>query len=56
MCIAVVDGTKVLSRPGPLLVPSMQVLAEILHHTEELQQWGHQATLWQFLQPQHSHS
>lgn len=56
MCIAVVDGTKVLSRPGPLLVPSMQVLAEILHHTEGLQAYGHSGKLWQFVEPAHTHS
>lgn len=49
MRVAVVDGAKVLSRPGPLLVPSMQVLAEILHHDDGLQAYGHQGVLWQFV-------
>jgi iron complex transport system substrate-binding protein len=46
--VAVVDGERVLSRPGPLLVPSLECLAEILH--PEAQRFGHEGTLWQWLE------
>lgn len=45
--IAVVDGVHVLSRPGPLLTPSLECLIEILH--PETQRFGHERTLWQWL-------
>lgn len=45
--VAVVDGEKILSRPGPRLVQSMEVLVELLH--PEAQKYGHQGRLWQHL-------
>ncbi len=45
--VAVVDGEHVLSRPGPLLVQSLECLIEILH--PEAQPFGHEGTLWQWL-------
>lgn len=45
--VAVVDGTRVFSCPGPLLAESMEVLAEILQ--PEAQPYGHQGRLWQLL-------
>jgi len=45
--VAVVDGEKVLSRPGPLLCPSLECLVEILY--PEAQRFGHESTLWQWL-------
>ena len=45
--VAVVDGEHVLSRPGPLLGPSLECLVEILH--PEAQRFGHERHLWQWL-------
>jgi iron complex transport system substrate-binding protein len=45
--VAVVDGERVFSRPGPLLADSMEVLVEILQ--PEAQGYGHQGKLWQLL-------
>ena len=45
--VAVVDGEHVFSRPGPLLVQSMEVLVELLH--PEAQPYGHQGKLWRWL-------
>lgn len=45
--VAVVDGSRVFARPGPLLLSSAQVLSEILH--PELQPYGHEGVLWQYL-------
>jgi len=44
--VAVVDGSVLFSRPGPNLLPSLEVLAEILH--PEAQNFGHQGRLWRF--------
>lgn len=45
--VAVVDGERVFSRPGPLLAESMEVLVEILQ--PEAQGYGHEGRLWQLL-------
>ena len=45
--VAVVDGERVFSRPGPLLADSMEVLVEILQ--PEAQGYGHQGGLWELL-------
>ena len=45
--VAVVDGTRAFSRPGPLLVPSMQALVELLH--PEAQPFGLEGRLWRWL-------
>lgn len=45
--VAVVDGERVLSRPGPWLVESMEALVEMLH--PEVQPSGHQGKLWTWL-------
>ena len=45
--VAVVDGEHVFSRPGPLLVPRMEALVEILH--PEAQRHGHEGKLWRWL-------
>ncbi len=44
--VAVVDGEHVFSRPGPLLVQSLECLVEMLH--PEAQQ-AHQGRLWRWL-------
>lgn len=44
--VAVVDGEHVFSRPGPLLVQSLECLVEMLH--PEAQQ-AHQGKLWRWL-------
>lgn len=45
--VAVVDGERVFSRPGPLLVPSMEALVELMH--PEAQPFGHEGKLWRWL-------
>lgn len=45
--VAVVDGEHVFSRPGPLLVQSMEALVEVLH--PEAQPYGHEGKLWRWL-------
>lgn len=45
--VAVVNGEKVFSRPGPLLTESFEVLVEILH--PEVQRC-HEGALWQAMQ------
>lgn len=47
--VAVVDGEHVFSRPGPLLVQSMQALVELL--CPEAQPFGHEGKLWRWLPP-----
>ncbi|CAI5534873.1 unnamed protein product [Closterium sp. Naga37s-1] len=42
--MAVVEAARLFSRPGPSLVESLEVLAEILH--PETQRFGHQRTCW----------
>ena len=46
--VAVVDGAKLFSRPGPSLVESLEVLAEILH--PESHSFGHRGSKWQVLE------
>ncbi|EFN55954.1 hypothetical protein CHLNCDRAFT_145264 [Chlorella variabilis] len=45
--VAVVDGERVFSRPGPWLVQSMEALVELLH--PEAQAFGHQGKIWRWL-------
>eukprot|EP00887_Chlorella_sp_A99_P007860 scaffold20.g7860.t1 len=45
--VAVVDGERVFSRPGPLLGPSMEVLVEALHPEA---QRCHEGALWRTVQ------
>ncbi|KAK9830130.1 hypothetical protein WJX72_009923 [[Myrmecia] bisecta] len=45
--IAVLDGNRLFSRPGPLLVESMEALVEVLH--PEAQRYGHEGKSWQYL-------
>jgi iron complex transport system substrate-binding protein len=45
--VAVLDGERLLSRPGPWLVQSMEALVEVLH--PEVQPCGHQGRLWAWL-------
>lgn len=45
--VAVVDGERVFSRPGPLLVPSLEALVEVMH--PEAQSYGHEGKLWRWL-------
>lgn len=45
--IAVVDGERIFSRPGPLLTQSLGALVEILH--SECQPFGYEGTLWAWL-------
>ncbi|CAI5986055.1 unnamed protein product [Closterium sp. NIES-64] len=42
--MAVVEAARLFSRPGPSLVESLEVLAEILH--PETQRFGHRHTCW----------
>ncbi len=43
--VAITDGHQFFNRPGPRLVESAEILAEILHPTGR--DWGHQGTGWQ---------
>jgi iron complex transport system substrate-binding protein len=43
-CVAVVDGSQYFNRPGPRLVDSVEILAEILH--PELFDFGHYGDGW----------
>lgn len=45
--VIVTDGLRVFSRPGPWLVPSLEVLVEALHG--EAQGFGHEGRLWALL-------
>lgn len=45
-------GVKMFSRPGPLLVESLECLVELLH--SEAQHYGHAGKLWQQVQLQGS--
>ena len=49
--VAVVDGAHVLSRPGPLLLQSLEALVEIMHGAPhgEAQPYGHEGKLWCWL-------
>jgi len=40
----VMDGTVMLNRPGPLLLPSLESLAEAIY--PEIQRFGHQGDYW----------
>ena len=46
--IAVMDGVRMMSRPGPLLKESLECLVEILH--PEAQQFGHHGRYWRWMQ------
>lgn len=39
------DGNQYFNRPGPRLVDSLEILAEILH--PELFEFGHQGAAWE---------
>jgi iron complex transport system substrate-binding protein len=43
-CIFVADGNQYFNRPGPRLVESLEILAELLH--PELFHFGHESTGW----------
>jgi iron complex transport system substrate-binding protein len=46
-CVSLADGNQFFNRPGPRLVESLEILAEILH--PETFQFGHEGTGWQRL-------
>jgi len=48
--VYVTDGNSYFNRPGPRLVDSLEILAEILH--PEIFQYGYQGTAWDHLSPQ----
>lgn len=48
LAMAVVDAAKLFSRPGPTLVESLEVLAEVLY--PESQPFGHKGKLWTSLE------
>ncbi len=48
--VYVTDGNSYFNRPGPRLVDSLEILAEILH--PEIFQYGYQGTAWEHLSPQ----
>jgi iron complex transport system substrate-binding protein len=43
--VFVTDGNQFFNRPGPRLVESLEILAEIFH--PETFQFGHEGTGWQ---------
>lgn len=43
--VYILDGNKLLTRAGPLLVETVEALVEILH--AEVQPFGHRGRLWQ---------
>ncbi len=45
--VVVVDGARVFSRPGPLLIESAEAVVEALH--SEAQAYGHEGVLWRAL-------
>ncbi|MBC7810032.1 MAG: cobalamin-binding protein, partial [Burkholderiales bacterium] len=45
--VVITDGNAYFNRPGPRLLESLQILAEILN--PEAFQFGHQGTGWEFL-------
>lgn len=45
--VYITDGNSYFNRPGPRLVESLEILAEILH--PEIFQYGYQGTGWDFL-------
>ncbi|KXZ48164.1 hypothetical protein GPECTOR_30g260 [Gonium pectorale] len=45
--VVITDGVRVFSRPGPWLIPSLEVLVEALHG--EAQSYGHEGKLWAVL-------
>jgi iron complex transport system substrate-binding protein len=44
--VAIADGNRFFNRPGPRLVESLEILAEIIH--PELFRFGHQGTGWEW--------
>eukprot|EP00271_Cylindrocystis_brebissonii_P012065 TRINITY_DN30137_c0_g1_i1.p1 TRINITY_DN30137_c0_g1~~TRINITY_DN30137_c0_g1_i1.p1 ORF type:complete len:466 (+),score=64.81 TRINITY_DN30137_c0_g1_i1:315-1712(+) len=47
--VAVMDANRLLSRSGPTLVESLEVLVEVLH--PESQAFGHEGKAWTLLEP-----
>src|SRR5262249_47254367 len=47
--VAVTDGNQYFNRPGPRLVESLEILAEILH--PEAFRFGHEGTGWRLAVP-----
>ena len=45
--VAVTDGNQFFNRPGPRLVESVEILAEIIH--PQLFSFGHEGIGWQRL-------
>jgi len=43
----VVDGNQYFNRPGPRLLESLEILAELLHPT--LFRFGHRRSAWELL-------
>jgi iron complex transport system substrate-binding protein len=50
----VADGNQYFNRPGPRLVESLEILAELLH--PELFNFGHEGTGWVHLCRTHVHT
>lgn len=50
--VYITDGNWYFNRPGPRLVDSLEILAEVLH--PEIFQFGYQGTGWEFLSPPQS--
>jgi iron complex transport system substrate-binding protein len=48
-CVYVTDGNQYFNRPGPRLVESLEILAELLH--PELFSFGHEGTGWERYPP-----
>jgi iron complex transport system substrate-binding protein len=45
--VYITDGNSYFNRPGPRLVDSLEILAEILH--PEIFQYGYKGTAWEVL-------
>lgn len=46
--VFITDGNAYFNRPGPRLVDSLEILAEILH--PEIFEYGYQGSGWKYLQ------
>ena len=42
--VAIADGNQYFNRPGPRLVESLEILAELLHPAQR--GYGHEGTAW----------